>query len=501
MSLLRPRNVLFLLAAFYMARLALVAHLPLAPDEAYYWYWSQNLDLSYMDHPPMIAYLIALSTALGGNTGFFVRFGGLVLTALALCLLYLTGRALFPERRETSLNVLLLLNVTLLFSAGCLVNTPDTPLLFFWAIAVYCGSRILTGGAPSWWYGWGAALGLGLLSKYTMILIVPCTFAFLAASREDRRWLFRKEPYLALLMGIVLFTPVILWNWRHDWVSFAFQLHHGFSPVRQAAAPKLLSYLAGQAGFVTPLLFLAFVIASVTAIRAVFKYGNRTYLYLLFLSWPVILFFAVSTARGHVAEANWTTPAYIAGLLLTQSVYEKYFEAGAGHRRFYIAAVVLALTANILLHLHLVRPYLPVRPEKDITRRFHDWPGLGRTVADFIRERPDRNGYFLVSDTGTTVAEAVFYTGGKYTGVDLFRPERYLFLKDPEKLRGMDAIILTHQSPEHALGTFAPRFGNVEALGRRPYVYRGEEIKALSVNILLGTNYLGDLPGSRGRRD
>ncbi|MBM2827818.1 MAG: 2 protein [Actinobacteria bacterium] len=501
MKLLRPRNVFFLLAGFHIVRLLLAARLPLIPDEAYYWYWSLHPDASYMDHPPMIAYLIALSTALGGNTEFFVRLGGLVLTALVLCILYLTGRSLFPEKRETSWNVLLLFNVTILFSAVCLVNTPDTPLIFFWTIAVYCGSRIMKGGAASWWYAWGAALGLGLLSKYTMILIVPCTFAFLAASREDRRWLSRKEPYLALVLGFVLLAPVILWNWKHDWVSFAFQLHHGFSPVPQAAAPKLLSYFAGQAGFVTPLLFLAFVIASVTALRAVFRDGNRTHLYLLLLSWPVILFFAVSTIRGHIAEANWTTPAYIAGILLTQSAYEKYFEASAGHRRFYIAAVVLALSANILLHLHLVHPYLPVRPEKDITRRFHDWPGLGRMLETFIRENPDKNGYFLVSDTGTTVAEAVFYTGGKYTGVDLFRPERYLFLKDPEKLQGMDAIILTHQSPEFALNAFAPHFGSVEAVGRRPYMYRGKEIVRLSVNILLGKDYRGDFPEQRERRE
>lgn len=499
MKLLRPRNVFFLLAGFYIVRLLLGARLPLIPDEAYYWYWSQHPDTSYMDHPPMIAYLIALSTALGGNTEFFVRLGGLVLTALALCFLYLTGRSLFPEKRETSWNVLLLFNATLLFSAVCLVNTPDTPLILFWAIAVYCVSRIIKGGGASWWYAWGAALGLGLLSKYTMILIVPCTFGFLAASREDRRWLSRKEPYVALVLGIALLAPVILWNWRHDWVSFAFQLRHGFSPVQQAAAPKLLSYFAGQAGFVTPLLFIAFVIASVTALRAVFRDGNRIHLYLLLLSWPVILFFAVSTIRGHIAEANWTTPAYIAGILLTQSVYEKYFGASAGHRRFYIAAVVLALSANILLHLHLVHPYLPVRPEKDITRRFHDWPGLGRAVETFIREHPEEKGYFLVSDTGTTVAEAVFYAGGKYTGLDLFRPERYLFIKNTERLRGMNAVILSHQSAEYALGLYSTHFASVEAVGRRSYVYRGKEIVSLSVNMLVGRDYRGDFPGSLRR--
>ena len=158
-----------ILILLYAVRLATIAWLELAPDEAYYWYWAKHLDWSYYDHPPMVAYIIALFTGLGGNREFFVRIGGLLSSLLVIGLIYLSCRRLSPEDRDVPWEVTFVANITLLFAAGCIIQTPDTPLLLFWTLAVYCGIRIITGGSASWWYLWGIALGLGLLSKYTMI--------------------------------------------------------------------------------------------------------------------------------------------------------------------------------------------------------------------------------------------------------------------------------------------------------------------------------------------
>jgi 4-amino-4-deoxy-L-arabinose transferase-like glycosyltransferase len=282
----------------------------------------------------MAAYIMALFTGLGGNREFFVRIGGLLSSLLVIGLIYLSCRRLSPEDRDIPWEVTFVANITLLFAAGCIIQTPDTPLLLFWTLAVYCGIRILTGGSASWWYLWGIALGLGLLSKYTMILIVPCQFAFLLLARDQRHWLFTKEPYLALLTGLIVFSPVLIWNWQYDWVSFAFQFGRGFAPTDKPVFIKLAEYLGGQAGIITPLLFLAFLYYSVKAFQDVMKRGAPEYLYLLLLSWPILLFFAFSSIRGGVAQPNWPAPAYIAGLLLLRLVYRRSYREKRSHRIF-----------------------------------------------------------------------------------------------------------------------------------------------------------------------
>jgi 4-amino-4-deoxy-L-arabinose transferase and related glycosyltransferases of PMT family len=115
---------------FSLLRLFINSHVELSPDEAYYWYWSKHLDLSYADHPPMVAYIMAMFTAIGGNTEFFVRLGGIVLSTIALVLLYQTCITLFPNKKIIAWELLFLFNITLLFPAGCIVQTPDTPMLF-----------------------------------------------------------------------------------------------------------------------------------------------------------------------------------------------------------------------------------------------------------------------------------------------------------------------------------------------------------------------------------
>ncbi|MBW1770471.1 MAG: glycosyltransferase family 39 protein, partial [Deltaproteobacteria bacterium] len=131
--------VLAFLFFLYAIRLFFIAYLQLAPDEAYYWYWSKHLDWSYFDHPPMTAYIMAVFTALGGDTQFFVRLGGLLCSVLSLFFIYHSWRKLFPGDGRFSWEFLAIMNVTLLFSAGCIIQTPDTPLLLFWTAAFYCG--------------------------------------------------------------------------------------------------------------------------------------------------------------------------------------------------------------------------------------------------------------------------------------------------------------------------------------------------------------------------
>ena len=487
----RDKRILSFIAALFSIRLLTIHTIQLAPDEAYYWYWGRHPSLSYADHPPMVAWVMALGTALGGNTELFVRLGGFLLSAAALFFLWDTTRTLFPDLRGLAGDVLLAFNATLLFPAGCIVQTPDTPMLFFWAAAVWCGSRVVAGGPARWWYGWGAALGLGLLSKYTMILLVPCTFGFLLFCPSLRSWLLRKEPWLALALALVLFTPVLYWNWQHDWLSFTYQLRQGFSPKQKAVALKLLEYVGGQAGVVTPIVFFAFVAYSVKAIRLCIEKECPAHLYLLCLSCPVLLFFGISTSLGKVAEANWPAPAYIAGIVLAGAVFRDRYASRPAHRRLAVAGLALGLLAGLVVQAHLMTPFLPIPPEKDQSRQFHGWRDLGGQVSRIIGERPSEGGYIIVSDKATTAAQAVFYSGARLTGLDLFQPERYLFLGDLSDLRGRDAVVVLHGASEAGLRRYEGYFDALEPAGSHDCLYRGVRIEGLSVRLFVGRGFSG----------
>jgi 4-amino-4-deoxy-L-arabinose transferase-like glycosyltransferase len=476
----------------YLFRLVLIAWLPLAPDESWYWQWSKHLSLSYFDHPPMVAYLMALSTAAGWDHEFFVRIGGLLTSVLTLLLLYRACRRLCPDNHELSWDVVFIANVTLIFSAGCLIQTPDTPLLLFWALAVYCGIALLTDASPRWWYLWGVALGLGLLSKYTMILIVPCQFAFLLFSRDDRHWLLRKEPYLALLIGMVIFSPVFWWNLQRDWISFEYQLRHGFNPTDRFALAKLMEYLGGQAGIVTPLLFLIFLYYSITAFGLYRRRQDREYLYLLLLSWPVILFFAFSSLYGGVPQVNWPAPAYVAGIILMGLIYSRYYRHRRAQRIFLCIAVGLALVVNVAIHAHLVRPYFPIPPKSDTTQQFYGWRELGQEINRRIADNPHPAGYFLLADRHTTAAGALFYTGKPYVAIDFADPDRYTFYRKIEELKGKNAIILLHYVHKADIRVYTPYFHELTVIGKHQVYFRGEIIDEYSVYLVLGKNYQGN---------
>jgi len=488
-----PYPIRFVLAAFLLLSLYTMAILPLGLDEAYYWYWAKHPALSYLDHPPMVAWVIALSTALGGDREFFVRFGGFLLLWVGLGFGFATVRRLFPQAPSGfAWEYLLLLNLTLVFPGATLIQTPDTPLFAFWMLALYFGARLVAGQEDRAWYGLGLALGLGMLSKYTMVLLVPGLLLFLLLSPAHRHWFGRREPWLAALLALLVWAPVLLWNGQYDWVSFRFQLHQGFEADPSSAAEKLFTYAAGQAVMISPLLWLAFVWYSLRGMRTDLRGGDSACLYLTLLSWPVILFFAWTSARGAQAEANWPAPAYLAGLLLAWAVLRGQLGRHRGNRRVAQLTLLVSLLLNLLVRTHLAYPWLPLPPADDRLREFAGWPALGQQVQAAIDAHPHSAGWFLMGGKGTTLAETLFYTGNRYIGFDPTRPQRYLFLDDPnERLRGRNAVIIARGQPA-TLEPFGRYFRKLTPLGpSRPHS-RGQEISRHSTYLYLGEGFLGN---------
>lgn len=219
-------------------KLAYALEVELWPEETYYWMYSRHLDWGYLDHPPMVAWLIRLGTSLFGESALGVRAGALACGALASLFVYLLTRDLYGLA-SARLALVLMQALPFFFAAG-LMMTPDAPLTAAWAATLWALVRALVRKHAGAWWGAGIALGLGLLSKYTIALLGVAALLFVLFDREGRAWLKRPEPYGATLLALVVFSPVILWNLAHHWASFSFQTSRRLAEARRFSLHKLV---------------------------------------------------------------------------------------------------------------------------------------------------------------------------------------------------------------------------------------------------------------------
>ena len=180
------------IAYAFALRLVFAATVELMPEETYYWNYAQHLDWGYLDHPPMVAWLIHGCTLLLGQSEFAVRLSALLCGAVASFFIYRLTRNLFG--REAALAALLLAQgLPFFFLAGLLI-TPDAPLTAAWAASLYFLERALVGTKlSSWWFA-GLCLGLGLVSKYTILILGSVAVTYMLWDAIARRW-WLPAPY------------------------------------------------------------------------------------------------------------------------------------------------------------------------------------------------------------------------------------------------------------------------------------------------------------------
>ena len=300
----------------------------LIPEEAYYWTYSQHPALSYFDHPPMVAWMVWLGTAVFGDTELGVRAVAIVLWPGSAWLLFQTGKLWFGE--ATAVRAVLLFCLTPIFAAVGFVVTPDAPLIFFWALTLYGISQALHTGRSHYWYLAGLGFGCAILSKYTAVTLAGSLFIFLMFSTKYRHWLTRIEPWLALLLGFLVFSPVLIWNAQHEWASLLFQSSRGLA-VGHNALHEVSQFWFYQVMAVTPLLLVWYAYTLVPAFKRAWLQREDNWNFAFSFALPLfsIFFLASFKNKGHI---NWTAPAYLSWSLAAAAFYPELKARLQGYR-------------------------------------------------------------------------------------------------------------------------------------------------------------------------
>ncbi len=392
-------------------RLLYAARVELAPQEAYYWQYARHLDLSYFDHPPMCAWLIALSSHLLGVNELGVRLPAVLSSAVLTGLLYSLGARLYSP--AVGALTALAANATVLFGLGAVVMTPDVPLVLFWAAALRVLCELVlpdgqgAGRAAFRWYLLGALCGLALLSKYTAALLPPQILVTALLLPRGRAALRTPHPYLALALALVVFSPVIIWNVQHDWASFAFQTRGRVETVHGLKPHLVGRYLGLQAVAVGPLLYPALLVTAALLVRRSLQGDARARLLCLASLPGLVLFSAMSP--WHWVKMNWVAPAYLGVMVATAA---GWCEPRRGRWRLRYGGLSVGVGALLALGMYLM-PLWPLIPFQERDNLVSGWRELATHVKRFREQSGAGEPEPLVVGWGyKTASELAFYLPG-----------------------------------------------------------------------------------------
>jgi 4-amino-4-deoxy-L-arabinose transferase-like glycosyltransferase len=291
----------------------LIAFCPyeLAADEAQYWDWSrsQHLSLSYVTKGPGIAWLIAASTRLFGNSEWAIRLPAALSIGIAMLALAKLAKRIGGDD-AARLTVLAFCCVPA-YSAMALLMTIDAPHLACWVLACLCAWSLVERETTAKWLALAGCLGLGFLFKYTILLLVPGLAAWFWLERDRLQFTPRTLGRLTLALAFLalLASPVFLWNARNGWPTLLHLAGHLAGP-RQYDPRWMLEFFGSQVGIVGPVLVLMVVgILRARTNRTESRDEWRVSRFALATASPILVFYLAVSCVAR-PEGNWPVAGY-----------------------------------------------------------------------------------------------------------------------------------------------------------------------------------------------
>lgn len=390
--------MVILILASLIIRAFLAGFLEFGNDEVYYWTYALYPDLSHFDHPPMVGFLIQLSTLnLLLDSEFFIRLGSVLLGTFNIWLMFMIGKQFKDELTGFYAALLYSASIYAFIITGVFI-LPDTPQLTLWLLAVYAMAGSLTRNvnrrSKNMLLLSGLWVGLAMLSKYTSVFLLSGAFLFVLFYR--REWLRTAELYLAALIALAFFIPVIWWNYGNDFISFTF--HSDRVGIFDAGlrGDFFFTELGGQMLYNNPVNFIIGVVAIIAFFRKKLTCDQQLGRLILWTSLPLIGLFLFFSLFRHTLP-HWTGPAWTTLILLSATYLRDYPVKNARSR-----LIPRAIAASLgLLVLVLVLGILQIKGgilyayqgtneqslgQKDVSLDMYGWRQLSVAFEDAVQE-------------------------------------------------------------------------------------------------------------------
>lgn len=379
---------LILIAGFAMMRILALAISPVSlyQDESQYWVWSREFDWGYYSKPPMIAWLISLSTSLFGDSDFAIRLPAPLLHTATATFLMLSARQLWDEKAGFW-TAALYLTMPGIWLSGFVIST-DAVLFSAWSAGLYALLRLRAGG------GWGAAIGLGMalgfgfLSKYAMIYFVVSTGLAVLFDRDTRRALISLQGVAVTAIFLALLTPNLLWNAANDFATVTHTAANANWGADLLHPQELVEFLSAQPAVFGPVVF-GVLLAIFGMVAPRFMQADPDQRLLVLYALPPLLVVSVQAFISR-AHANWAAATYVAGTLLVIG----FLLRGATWRRWALyGSIGLHSAVGLFFIAIAASPALVAALDQgNATKRIRAWD----VTAEAVLSAAAADGYSLI---------------------------------------------------------------------------------------------------------
>jgi 4-amino-4-deoxy-L-arabinose transferase-like glycosyltransferase len=470
------RHFWILLAVATAIRMALAAVIPISGDEAYYWDCSKHLDWTYFDQPPIAIWIIVPFRILFGDVFLAVRMPAILASlGIGLCLPGLTRR--LGGSMKDAFFAYLWMSAMPFFILGSFYESTDIMMAAFYLATTWAAVTIAQGETRGWW-GFGLAIGLGFLSKFPVVVVLPALIPALA-QKDVRAHLKSATPWLAALMAFGLTLPVWIWGARNNWDNVRFQVE-GRHEIAGLTAKFVGEFLGANLLLAGPALFIAVAIAWWRG----WKKKDPAWKVALVAAAMPLIFFGLFSLRQRVG-GHWAAPGLLVAIVL--------FALMSGNRprkKLAWASGLYGGGLSVLVVLIVLLPdsimdrewTYPGRPERISTKKLAQIVG-NRELATHLAaiRRPDE---LVGSESYSTVHLTRFYTRGEFpmTVIRIADGEHglaSLYWYPASEFAGRDMLVVT--KPRYDRSYLEPLFDSVEELPPLEIERGGEVVRSFRI--------------------